>query len=262
MIKIIYYILFYQNETHVGRCLVWGLNNRDALLLTLLLITIIAGSTLKIQAQSGVDYYSPNVLPAGMKSFQSLLAKWWNDRYNQPGRIANTWPICLKKEMTVDNRSVIFLGDPASAPAGGANVNAIHQTYQIPSSPILYLHVYGGECSQGEFPGESIPQLLSCAQDSNKIMKLMQVKVDGTDVSSKILRESTSAPFIWSLRSSDNAFNLKIPCCGESMGEDYFLLFKPLPIGHHTITVEVIRVPLQANQPVEHDLAKWDINVV
>jgi hypothetical protein len=72
----------------------------------------------------------------------------------------------------------------------------------------------------------------------------------------------TSAPFIWSLGSSDNAFNLKIPCCGESMGEDYFLLFKPLPIGHHTITVEVIRVPLQANQPVEHDLAKWDINVV
>jgi hypothetical protein len=122
--------------------------------------------------------------------------------------------------------------------------------------------VYDGECSQGEFPGESIPQLLTCAQDSNKIMKLMQVKVDGTDDSSKILRESTSAPFIWSLRSSDNAFNLKIPCCGEAMGEDYFLLFKPLPIGNHTITAEVIRVPLQANQPVEHDLAKRDINVV
>ena len=28
------------------------------------------------------------------------------------------------------------------------------------------------------------------------------------------------------------------------------------------ITAEVIRVPLQPNQPVEHDLAKWDINVV
>jgi hypothetical protein len=147
-------------------------------------------------------------------------------------------------------------------PLVGANVNATHQACQISSSQLLYLIVYGGECSQGEFPGESIPQLLTCAQDSNKIMKLMQVKVDGTDVSSNILRITTSAPFIWSLRSSDNAFNLKIPCCGESMGEDYFLLFKPLPIGHHTITVEVIRVPLQANQPVEHDLAKWDINVV
>jgi hypothetical protein len=237
------------------------LNNRHAILLTLLLTTIIIGST-KIQAQSGIGYYSPNALPAGMKSFQSLIAKWWNDRYNQPSRIANTWPICLKKEVTVDNRSVIFLGDPASAPAGGANVNATHQACQISSSPLLYLHVYGGECSQGEFPGESIPQLLSCAQDSNKIIRLMQVKVDGMDVSSKILRETTSEPFILSEHTPDNWAGFKMPCCGEAMAENYFLLFKQLPIGHHTIAVEVIRVPLQANQPVEHDLAKWDINIV
>jgi hypothetical protein len=159
--------------------------------------------------------------------------------------------------VTVDNRSVVFLGDPASAPAGGANVNATHQACQISSSQLLYSHPYGGYCSQGDSPGKSIPQLLTCAQDTNKIMK-----VDGTDVSSNIVRESTSQPFILSIHSSDNAFGEKIPCCGEAMAENYMLLFKPLPIGHHTITVEVIRVPLQANQPVEHDLAKWDINVV
>jgi hypothetical protein len=239
------------------------LNNRSALLLTLLLTTIIIiGSPLKLQAQSGIGYYSPGALPAGMKSFQSLIAKWWNDRYNQPGRIANTWPICLKTEVTVDNRSVIFLGDPASAPAASNNVNATHQTCQISSSQILYLHAYGGECSQGEFPGESIPQLLSCAQDSNKIIRLMQVKVDGMDVSSNILRETTSEPFILSEHTPDNWAGFKLPCCREAMAENYFLLFKPLPVGHHTITVEVVRVPLQANQPVEHDLAKWDINVV
>jgi len=93
-------------------------------------------------------------------------------------------------------------------------------------------------------------------------MKLMQVKVDGKDVSSNIVRESTSQPFIFTLYSSDNFLGEKIPCCGEAMAEMYDLLFKPLPIGHHTITIEVIRVPLQPNQPVEHDLAKWDINVV
>jgi hypothetical protein len=230
---------------------------------TLLLTTvIIIGGPLKLQAQAGVGYYSSGTPPTGMKSFEPLIAKRWDFTGNQAAKIANHWPICLKTDVTVDNRSVVFLGDPAFAPAGGANVNATHQACQISSSQLLYLIVYGGECSQGEFPGESIPQLLTCAQDSNKIMKLMQVKVDGTDVSSKILRESTSTPFIWSLRSSDNAFNLKIPCCGESMGEDYFLLFKTLPKGQHSITVEVIRVPLQANQPVEHDLAKWDINVV
>jgi len=46
------------------------------------------------------------------------------------------------------------------------------------------------------------------------------------------------------------------------MAEMYDLLFKPLPVGHHTITVEVIRVPLQPSQPVEQDLAKWEIKVV
>jgi hypothetical protein len=92
--------------------------------------------------------------------------------------------------------------------------------------------VYDGECSQGDSPGKSIPQLLTCAQDSNKIIKLMQ-------------------PFILTLRSSDNFVGEKIPCCGQAMAEMYGLLFKPLPIGHHTITVEMIRVLLQPNQPVD-----------
>ena len=47
-----------------------------------------------------------------------------------------------------------------------------------------------------------------------------------------------------------------------SMAENYYLFFKPLPVGDHTINVEVIRQPLQANQPVEHDVAKWDMKVV
>jgi hypothetical protein len=231
-------------------------------LILLLTTIIIIGSPLKLQAQTGIGFYSSSTPPVGIKSFQPLMAKWWDFTGNQPNKIYNTWPICLKKDVTVDNRSVVFLGDPASASAGGANVNAIHQACQISSSQLLDLHVYGGECSQGEYPGDSISQLLTCAQDSNKIMKLMQVKVDGMDVSSNIVHEITSQPFIWTIHSSDNAFSVKVPCCGQAMAEDYLLLFKSLPIGHHAITVEVIRVPLQPNQPVEHDLAKWDINVV
>jgi hypothetical protein len=113
--------------------------------------------------------------------------------------------------VTVANRSVVFLGDPASATVGGANENATHQSCQISSSQLLYLSVYEGECSQGEFPGHSIPQLLTCAQDSNKVIKLMQVKVDGMDVSSNIVHESTSQPYVYTIRSSDNAYNLKLP---------------------------------------------------
>jgi len=45
------------------------------------------------------------------------------------------------------------------------------------------------------------------------------------------------------------------------MAENYYLFFKPIPAGDHTISVEIIRQPLQANQPVEHDIAKWNIKV-
>jgi hypothetical protein len=31
---------------------------------------------------------------------------------------------------------------------------------------------------------------------------------------------------------------------------------------YRVVAVEAIRTPLQPNQPVEHDLAKWDIKVV
>jgi len=33
------------------------------------------------------------------------------------------------------------------------------------------------------------------------------------------------------------------------MAENFYLFFKPLPVWDHTIDVEVIRQPLQANQP-------------
>ena len=92
----------------------------------------------------------------------------------------------------------------------------------------------------------------------------MQVKVDGKDVSSNIVRQSTSQPFKF-IVPSDNAFEFQAPIVGgnnTSMAEDYYLLFNPLPVGDHTIEVEIIRQPLQANQPVEHDVAKWNIRVV
>ena len=70
-------------------------------------------------------------------------------------------------------------------------------------------------------------------------------------------------PFKWILK-SDNADDWKAPIFDgndTSMAENYYLLFKPLPVGDHTIELEVIRQPLQANQPIEHDVAKWNIKV-
>lgn len=234
------------------------------LFLTLLIVTaVILANPLHSRASAaGVSFYTPSSSPTGIKSFEPVIAKWWDWRGNQPSKYANNWPSCFKSEVNIGNHSVVFLGDLASAPAGGSNVNATHQVCQISASQLLYLSVYEGECSQGENHLQSIPQLLSCAQDSNKVIKLMQVKVDGTDVSSNIVRESTSQPFIYTIRSSDNAFAIKPPCCGQAMDESYELFFKPLPKGAHTIAVEVIRAPLHPNQPIEHDLAHWDITVV
>lgn len=162
----------------------------------------------------------------------------------------------------------MFLGNPAFAV--DKNVNARNQNCEIPSNQLIYLTVYPGECStgskphEGEYPDTKNPaDLLKCAQDSNRVMKLMQVKVDGKGVSS-IVRQTTSQPFNYVVP-KDNAFEFPPPIAGgnnTSMAENFYLFFKPLPPGDHTIEVEVIRQPLQANQPVEHDVAKWNIKVV
>jgi len=210
----------------------------------------------------GIGYYTPSSPPAGIKSFEPVIAKWWDWRGNQPAKYANTWPSCFKSNVVIGGQSLVFLGDPASAPAGGSNVNATYQACQISPSQLLYLSVYEGECSQGENHLQTNAQLLACAQDSNKVIKLMKVMVDGTDVSSNIVRESTTTPYAFTIRSSDNWGGIKPPCCGMAMDESHELFFKPLPKGDHTISVEVIRAPLEPNQPVEHDLANWNIKVV
>ena len=45
------------------------------------------------------------------------------------------------------------------------------------------------------------------------------------------------------------------------MAENYYMFFKPLPVWYHTIEAELIRQPLQADQPVEHHVTKWNIRV-
>lgn len=231
-----------------------------ALFLTLIFIT---GSPLVSHATtSGADVYSPSSLPGGLKSIAPIAHNWWIFRYNQPNSYNTNWPVCVKGDGgLVGNRSVVFLGDPAES-AGGGNMNATHQVCQMSSSQLLYLNVYSGECSQAEQPGETVPQLLGCAQDTNKVIKLMRVTVDGTDVSSNIVREDADKPFSLTLSSKDNSMNKPLPCCGLSMDENYYLFLKPFPVGKHTVTDEVIRVPLESNQPVEHDLVNWEINVV
>jgi len=150
---------------------------------------------------------------------------------------------------------------PASAVE--KNVNARNQKCTISANQLLYLTVYSGVCNDGEYPGKSAADLLKCGQDSNKVMKLMQVKVDGKDVSSNIIRQSTSQSFIFTIPPI-NPYELKEPIVGKhnAMAESYYLFFKPMPVGDHIIELEVIRVPLEANQPVEHDVAKWDIKVI
>lgn len=241
--------------------------------LALLVTTIlIFSSSLKLYGSQGsIDFYSPSSPPAGVKSLEPLMAKWWNWWTSIPSATASNWPQCIKGDGGAigNNQSIAFLANPAQAV--DKNVNARAQKCEIASNQLLYLTVYPGECStgskphEGEYPDTKSPaDLLKCAQDSNKVMKLMQVKVDGNDVSANIIKESNSSPFNFVVP-LDNAFDFKPPIAGgnnTSMAENYYLFFKPLPIGHHTIGLEVIRVPLQANQPVEHDVANWDINVV
>ena len=140
-----------------------------------------------------IDFYSPNSMPVGAKSLEPLIGKWWNFWVNHPASYQSNWPVCLKGNGGIigSNQSVVFLGDPASAVEN--NVNARNQKCEISSNQAIYLTVYAGGCSKGEYPDKSVPDLLKCAQDTNKVMKLMKVKVDNQDVSNKIIRQSTSS---------------------------------------------------------------------
>jgi hypothetical protein len=47
-----------------------------------------------------------------------------------------------------------------------------------------------------------------------------------------------------------------------SMAENYYLLFKPLSVGDHTIELQYTRKPPGQPQAFEEGSAKWDIKVV
>jgi hypothetical protein len=237
----------------------------------LIIAVIILSSPSKLHASNSVQFYSPNSPPPGVKSLEPIIARWWNWATSIPASTANNWPECIKADggKIGNNQSLVFIGNPAAAVE--KNVNARNQKCDLRSNQLLYLTVYPGECStglkphEGEFPDTKNPaDLLSCAKQENMVIKLMKVKVDGKDVSSNIVRQTTSQPFKY-IVPADNAFEMPAPIAGGdniAMAENYYLLFKPLPVGDHTIEVEVIRQPLQANQPIEHDVAKWNIKVV
>jgi hypothetical protein len=249
----------------------FGIRFVTFLILFLTTILIISSPLVSYASQSGIDFYSSQSPPAGMNSLEPLIAKWWNWRISQPSAISTNWPQCLKHnaELPSSNESIVFFGDPASAVE--SNVNATKQKCEISSTQPVYLTIYAGSCStgskphEGEYPDMKSPtDRLNCAQDSNKVIRLMQVKVDGTDVSSNIISQTTSQPFSLTVP-PDNAFDWKAPIVGgnnTSMAENYYLFFKPLPLGDHTIQLEVIRQPLQANQPTEHDVVNWDLKVI
>jgi hypothetical protein len=97
--------------------------------------------------------------------------------------------------------------------AGDTNSNAKNQKCEISSDQLLYLTVYPGECSTLPIPGEGeIPdnktteELLQCAVDSNAGLS-QQVKFDGKDISSDIVKQSTSQPFAYLVPSEDNPLN-------------------------------------------------------
>ena len=159
-------------------------------LTALAFVILIVSGPLEVHAiTSGIGFYSPNSMPVGAKSLEPLIGKWWNFSVRHPASYQSNWPECLKGNGGVigSNQSVVFLGDPASAVEN--NLNARNQKCEISSNQAIYLIVYAGGCSKGEYPDKSIPDLLKCAQDTNKVMKLMKVKVDGQDVSNKIIRQ-------------------------------------------------------------------------
>src|SRR3954464_7559463 len=108
--------------------------SRGIIIFTTLLIipVVILSSPSQLYASnSGIDFYSPNSPPAGVKSLEPLIAKWWNWEITNPSNIDKNWPQCLKGDGGVigNNQSVVFLGNPSFAVA--KNVDARNQKCEI-----------------------------------------------------------------------------------------------------------------------------------
>jgi hypothetical protein len=234
------------------------------LLLSLVILTVatIITSPLELYgSQSDIGFYTLNSYPGGPSSLEPLLAKWWNFRFSQSPSTAENWPACLKGDGGIlGNNSIVFLGDPAAA--GEGNVNARNQKCEISSNQLLYLVIYAGECSSGEPPRpKTAESQLLCAQRSNEGLK-SEVKVDGNDISqSNIINQNSTQQFTLTIPPV-NAFGLREEVGNHtSMTQVYYLLFKPMPIGDHTIDLKVTRIPPPPS-PVENLRAIWDVKVV
>lgn len=62
------------------------------ILASLLITIIILSNPAKIYASSAVEFYSPNSPPAGIKSLEPLIGKWWNWWNSLPAATATNWP--------------------------------------------------------------------------------------------------------------------------------------------------------------------------
>src|SRR5215467_8227203 len=90
--------------------------NYSRIMLVLILfmpILIIASPAISYASQSTVDFYSIKSPPAGINSLEALMTRWWNWWEAHPTQIAHNWPVCLKQDEMVGNRSVVFLANPA-----------------------------------------------------------------------------------------------------------------------------------------------------
>ena len=143
--------------------------------------------TVTVPIAYAVDVFQKDEMPFG-KPYEDWVQDWWRWNAAIPGDPETTFAGVKENGCLINKEGpVAMLMDPA---IGGSH----HQKCEISSNQLLYLTVYAGECStgskphEGEFPDTKNPDdLLACAKDSNLVMKLMQVKVDGKDVSSNIV---------------------------------------------------------------------------
>jgi hypothetical protein len=216
-------------------------------------------------SEPSIGFYNTNSLPAGMNSIDPLIVNYWHWWSKQPSAYSENWPPCMngQADEVTSNQSIVFFGDPAAAVE--SNVNARNQHCQISSNQAIFFPPYSGICNTGEEPGATPDQLLQCAIGTNKGIKLMSLKIDGKDVSNQIFHTHTSKPFIDEVP-KDNiyAFPASNPNIGRhtAMAEGYYVFIKPLPVGTHKIELEVLRNPQEPNQPIEHPIVKYTVNVV
>jgi hypothetical protein len=204
-------------------------------------------------AGNNPSVFTPGSTPFG-KSYNQWVVAWWQWALGVPAA-NNPWFDTTGAYAGVNQKGdVWFLG---SSPG-----NSIDRTLTIPADKGIFMPVYlwlfgscAGDCDPSN-PGVhcDVPTLQASAAAAATSIQTMEVTLDGKSIVQLQNYRATSGGGFSATLPDNNVpeviFGLPTPAGTYSpqVADGYYLMFKPLATGHHTITVHLVPNPAYGSE--------------